>query len=199
MLLSDEKPPYHSPHCLPLPTSDDILKESARRRRPEVTVCRGKSCLAGIDKTDKSALLDIIWIAKVLWSCFPLFTIKLIHDTLRTIGTKGGVLPRLESLCLLAAPLLVLACTTFSWFYCRWGRETVLSVTGGGFISARKIIAIHRPLGADLQPLIFRIPRVFFFFFAFFFYLQPCLRRGGERGQVGWWRMGWAKPPLRAI
>lgn len=55
-------------------------------------------------------------------------------------------------------------------------------MTGGGFISARKIIAIHRPLGADLQPLIFRIPRVFFFAF---FYLQPCLRRGGERGQVG--------------
>lgn len=46
----------------------------------------------------------------------------------------------------------------------------------------KKIIAIHRPLGADLQPLIFRIPRVFLAFF----YLRHCLQRGGERGQVGW-------------
>lgn len=57
-------------------------------------------------------------------------------------------------------------------------------MTGGGFISARKIIAIHRPLGDDLQPLIFRIPRVFFFF-AFFFLssaLPPAWRGEGS----GW-------------
>lgn len=47
----------------------------------------------------------------------------------------------------------------------------------------KKIIAIHRPLGADLQPLIFRIPRAVFQLF----YLQPCLQRAGERGQV--WTM----------
>lgn len=46
----------------------------------------------------------------------------------------------------------------------------------------KKIIAIHRPLGADLQPLIFRIPGVVS---QLFFYLQRCLQHGGERGQVG--------------
>lgn len=41
----------------------------------------------------------------------------------------------------------------------------------------KKIIAIHRPLGADLQPLIFRIPRA-----GFQLFLSPALP-AAQRGE----------------
>lgn len=48
----------------------------------------------------------------------------------------------------------------------------------------KETIAIQRPQGADLQPLIFRIPEVVLELFSL---LSPgrLQSRGGERGQVG--------------
>lgn len=61
----------------------------------------------------------------------------------------------------------------------------------GGFISAKKIIAIHRPLGADLQPLIFRIPRAVFQLF-----LSPLLLAAQRGERSPWTRRGWVRPSL---
>lgn len=47
----------------------------------------------------------------------------------------------------------------------------------------KETIAIQRPQGADLQPLIFRIPEVVLELFRC--YLQAACRVGGERGQAG--------------
>lgn len=54
----------------------------------------------------------------------------------------------------------------------------------------KKIIAIHRPLGADLQPLIFRIPRVFLAFFLSS--ALPAAWRGERSGRL-------ERPPLREV
>lgn len=59
----------------------------------------------------------------------------------------------------------------------------------------KETIAIQRPQGADLQPLIFRIPEVVLELFRC--YLQAACRVGVWGGERSGW--GWSKPPLRAI
>lgn len=84
MFLSDEKKKKLAiiHRIASTPPSSDILKKSLHSYQPKVTVRWSESCIAGIDKADKSLLLDIIWIPKVLWSCsIPL-------DILCTTSTK---------------------------------------------------------------------------------------------------------------
>lgn len=61
-------------------------------------------------------------------------------------------------------------------FYNKPRNKIIFSVTGGRL---KRIITIHRPLGADLQPLIFRIPPALFQ--RSLFYLGPaCSPEGRE-------------------